>query len=247
MSLCLIIATYNGNYLNSSRLPNKVIFNNLKCLLENTNLNLFNKIIIVISKETEEKYINIKYNTYLESLQNTDKIVVLWKQNDQFLSYSSYYEGYKYDQSHDYYFFVEDDYILSNKYVDISIETINKNKWGYIFGDINYNHPTHIHACHCLCVAKKDSLEKIFINFYDRMINVGLPHQMAFFYLFKESKIPGEDFKNTNYSLMFWTTSTQTYLFYSNLGCENIVWPIQYFFYNRSDYPNNTKYDNYIL
>lgn len=247
---CLIIATYNGNYKNSVREPNKVFFNNIKCVLENTNLSLFKKIIIVVSEETNEMYINKLYDSYLRNIIQTDKLNVIWKKNDEFLSYSSYYEGYKYDSSHKYYFFVEDDYILTEKYVKVAIETIEKNKWGYIFGDINYNHKI-IHACHCLCVAKQETLQITFTDYYEKMISIArryeLVHQLCFFRLFKESGILGEDFKQTNYTLMFWKTPLSIYCFYSNYDKENLVWPIQYFYFYNKKHLNNKDYNEYLL
>ncbi len=250
MTKCLVIATYNGNYKNSVRLPNQHFFYNVQCTLENTNLDLFDKVIISVAEETNPEFINTGYNTYLKSLEESEKISIVWKPNDVYLSYSSYYEAYKKYPNYDYYYFIEDDYILTDTYVDVAKNEIERNSWGYIFGVINTWIPV-VHACHCLCVAKGSALQTIFASFYEKMDFVSrifdIVHQISFFRIFKVSGIPGEDFKQTPYSLMFWVTSRQTHEYYWNFGKPSIVFPIQYYFYNKLPYPNNKGYDAYLI
>lgn len=241
----LIISTYNGNYKNSIREPNRTLFNNIKCLIENIDLNLFDKIIIVISCEEKEEFINKKYNNYLMSLNN-DKIKIIKKKNDKYLSYSSYYEGYLVDKTMDYYFFIEDDYIITKDYVKVAIDEITKNNWDYIFGDINYQHKI-IHACHCLCVTKGHCLKEIFSNFYENIEKINHAHQISFFYLFRNSKYKGEDFKKSDFTLMFWNTKGNHELFYSNKDKKNLVFPTQYFYKYKINYPNNKPFNYYVL
>jgi hypothetical protein len=248
---CLVIATYNGNYKNSPRKANDHFFNNVKCLLENTNLDLFTRVVICVAEETNPDYIHTEYNAYLKSFEETDKIKIVWKPNDCYLSYSSYYEGYIRHPSYDYYYFVEDDYILSDTYIHTAVSEIEKNKWGYIFGVIN-NWGSVYHACHCLCVAKGSALESIFTYFYEKMDDIKntfqVEHQVCFFHLFKQSQIQGEDFKNTPYYLLFWNTHQKTHqYFWDPRGRTNIVFPVQYFYYNKLPFPNEKQFDAYLL
>jgi hypothetical protein len=242
----LIVATYNGNYINSERICNNFFINNIKCLLENIDEKMFDKIIIVISEEEKYEYINVKYNNYLNTLKNTDKVSIVRKKNDLFLSYSSYFEGYTKHNNYDYYYFIEDDYIITNKYIEVALQELSLNNWDYIFGHINYNHNI-IHACHCLCVANNKCLKVLFDDFTNKMHKINECHQINFFKIFYNSEFNGEDFSKSNYSLPFYVTTEERTLFYCNQDKEPIIFPVQMFYLNKHNYPNGKMYNYYII
>ena len=74
----LVIATYNGNYLNSIRKKqnrnNTFKLNSVKCVLENIDQSLYNQITIVIAEEIDEQYIHKEYKKYLDSITEQTKL-----------------------------------------------------------------------------------------------------------------------------------------------------------------------------
>ncbi len=104
MKINYIIATYSN--------PNKKEFykniNKLKMTLnylEEFKHQIF-QITIVVAINFEDD--DIDYINYLKSIEN--KYEIIYKQNDVWLSYSSYYEAFKKFPNFDYYIMTEDDY-----------------------------------------------------------------------------------------------------------------------------------------
>jgi len=246
MSKCLILATYNGNYKISERRRCNFNINNIKCNLENINQDLFNKIIIVIKEETDNKYINLQYDKYLKNIIETDKIKKINIVNDEFLSYSSYYYAYLKYSDFDYYYFFEDDYIITENFINYSENKFINESYDYIFGCINYNAPV-VHATHCLTGATKKCLNKLFSSdFIENMKKTKHCHQIAFFIQFDESKFKGSDFFESKLRLPFFITSQNRiiYWFKSNKKCA--VYPTQFFYLKKKKHLNGKKFDNYI-
>ncbi len=104
MKINYIIATYSN--------PNKKEFykniNKLKQTLKNLEKfkHQISQITIVVSVNFED--FDIDYINYIKSIEN--KYEIIYKQNDKWLSYSSYYEAFKKFPNFDYYIMTEDDY-----------------------------------------------------------------------------------------------------------------------------------------
>ena len=251
MTTNLVFATYNGNYENSIRhninIDVNFKLNNIKCVLETIDTKIYDQITIVISEEHDIRNIDNQYDNYLKKLKNTDKIKIVKKKNDKWVSYSSYYEAYKHYPNFDYYIFFEDDYIPLNNYKNVAISHMNENKYDYVFGIINNEHKI-VHACHSLLLTKGNILCKIFSKFYEKMVQTKLPHQMAFYKLFTQlDNIKGGDLSNIKFSMPFYITNKKIITYYINNKCEPLVMPIQYYYLRKKKYPNNKCYDYYVL
>lgn len=242
----LIYATYNGNYSNSIRTKSCLTLNNIKCVLENIDLKLYKQITVVIAEETEPKYINKYYDDYLKSLQDTEQIKIVRKKNDKFLSYSSYYEGYKLYPNFKYYMFFEDDYLPLPKYIDITTKYMESEKLDYLFGVINKSHRI-VHACHALLICKGQILKTVFHKYYRCMKRTKLPHQMAFYRQFDVSNFKGDDLLKLEYSMPFYVTKKNEIIYYNNEGKEPLVMPIQYYYNKKLSYPNGKLFNHYLL
>uniref|UniRef100_A0A6C0CJY4 Uncharacterized protein n=1 Tax=viral metagenome TaxID=1070528 RepID=A0A6C0CJY4_9ZZZZ len=246
-SRCLILATYNGDYTQSERNARVVPVNNLKVVLDhivrNTNANSWNKIIVAVACESNPQNVNKQYDEYLQSIDYPN-VEVLRKQNDKWLSYSSYYEAYKKYPDYDTYYFFEDDYMPTDKLIQLVNNKLAK--VDYIFGYINHKHPIE-HASHALCISKGSILKTVFQNYYVVMASFNHAHQIAFYMMFKKySQFKSSDLSDTRCIIPFYRTKTNDIiLYFGNWNQEIIIYPTQYFYLNKKSYPNGRAYDFY--
>jgi hypothetical protein len=244
MTTNLLIATHNG----INRLEP---FNKLKLTLDHyaANNNTFTQITVIVGCHSPRN-VNTSYNLFLTKLEEmypTLPLKIHFVANDlRFLSYSSYYEGWKLYPNFDTYIFCEDDYIFIQE--DNSNVCANLiNNVDYIFAKIE---DVPHHASHAIGIARGTILTTVFDNFYHEMNQTNAIHQIAFSQIFfKHKQYKYTDMQTTKYTTPFHCTGDRrTILLHTPVDSINhIFMSVQYFYYNNISISDALKYKDVQL